>query len=138
MCVRQKLDIVGIKLSLRQWSRFSRDERATLGDAACDVPEARAHYRTHVLDLIAARTDEPAVFLPTTSFPEWECSDRMPEAVAVQAARDGVQPPTPSTWAQLTPLQRFALIKLARSQHENENFVPAMREFGLLATDVPA
>ena len=27
MIARQKLDIVGIKLSLRQWSRFTRDER---------------------------------------------------------------------------------------------------------------
>ncbi|WP_264996320.1 nitrate reductase associated protein, partial [Kozakia baliensis] len=28
----------------------------------------------------------------------------------------------------------FALIKLARSKHENENFVPAMKEFGLLSS----
>jgi hypothetical protein len=31
----------------------------------------------------------------------------------------------------LTPLQRFALIKLTRSQHENNNFLPALIEFGL-------
>lgn len=41
-------------------------------------------------------------------------------------------PPTATQWAALLPLQRFALVKLARSRHENENFVPAMREFGLL------
>jgi hypothetical protein len=35
-------------------------------------------------------------------------------------------------WASLLPLQRFALIKLSRSNHENHNFVPALQEFGLL------
>ena len=35
-------------------------------------------------------------------------------------------------WANLTPLQRFALIKLTKSQHENNNFLPALAEFGLL------
>lgn len=29
MIARQKLDIIGIKLSLRQWSRFTREERAS-------------------------------------------------------------------------------------------------------------
>jgi hypothetical protein len=34
-------------------------------------------------------------------------------------------------WASLTPLQRFALIKLSRSGHENSNFLPALQEFQL-------
>jgi hypothetical protein len=28
--------------------------------------------------------------------------------------------------------QRFALFKLTRPNHDNDNFIPAMREFGLL------
>ena len=32
----------------------------------------------------------------------------------------------------LSPLQRFTLVKLSRAKHDNVNFVPAMREFGLL------
>jgi hypothetical protein len=35
-------------------------------------------------------------------------------------------------WASLTPLQRFALIKLSRSGHENRNFLPALQEFDLV------
>ena len=35
-------------------------------------------------------------------------------------------------WAALAPLQRFALYKLTRPGHKNENFLPAMREFTLL------
>jgi len=36
-------------------------------------------------------------------------------------------------WKNLNSLQRFALIKLTRGGHENENFIPALREFGLTA-----
>jgi hypothetical protein len=35
-------------------------------------------------------------------------------------------------WAELTPLQRFALIKLSRPSHENQNFPKALQEFHLL------
>ena len=63
---------------------------------------------------------------------DWREEGRMPEAVRIQAQADGIAPPTARQWASLLPLQRFALVKLARSKHENENFVPAMREFGLL------
>ncbi len=41
-------------------------------------------------------------------------------------------PPTLTQWAGLSPLQRFAIFKLTRPGHTNENFVPAMREFGLI------
>ncbi|MDR9402251.1 MAG: nitrate reductase associated protein, partial [Halothece sp. Uz-M2-17] len=35
-------------------------------------------------------------------------------------------------WQKLTPLQRFALIKLSRPSHENKNFYPALKEFAIL------
>ncbi|MFT8717911.1 nitrate reductase associated protein [Acetobacter sp.] len=132
MITRQKLDIVGIKLSLRQWSRFSREERGTLTELSCETPDEQTAYRALVLQLIAARSDEAPTYLLTQNFDDWQRNDRMPEAVKVQSVADGVLPPTAEQWAALTPLQRFSLIKLARSKHENENFVPAMKEFGIL------
>ncbi|GBQ22632.1 hypothetical protein AA12717_1254 [Gluconacetobacter sacchari DSM 12717] len=132
MIARQKLDIAGIKLSLRQWSQLSREGRGRLADLRCGTAEEREAYRALVLCLIAARSDEPPRYLATADFADWREAGRMPDAVRAQADADGVPPPTPAQWAALTPLQRFALIKLARSQHENENFVPAMREFGVL------
>jgi len=133
MSVRQKLDLVGVKLSLRQWSKLSRDERDRLMTLGCTPGEEQAQYRACLLGLIAARTDEPAVFLADMSHDDWMRDDRMPDAVLVQARKDGIAPPSPRAWAGLSPLQRFALVKLARSSHENENFVPAMVEFGLAA-----
>jgi Conserved nitrate reductase-associated protein (Nitr_red_assoc) len=35
-------------------------------------------------------------------------------------------------WATLTPDQRFALLKLSRSNHENRNFLPALKEFQVI------
>lgn len=132
MITRQKLDIVGIKMTLRQWSRLSREERGRLVEALCDTREEQDVYRALVLDLIAARADEPARFLPPLTFEDWREDDQMPEAVSAQAKADGVPAPTPEQWAALSPIERFALIKLARSRHENENFVPALKEFGIL------
>ncbi|KXV23424.1 hypothetical protein AD934_00165 [Gluconobacter oxydans] len=132
MITRQKLDIVGIKMTLRQWSRLSREERSRLVEVLCDTPAEQDACRTLVLDLIAARADEPVRFLPPLTFEDWREEDQMPEAVSIQAKADGVPAPTPQQWARLSPLERFALIKLARSKHENENFVPALKEFGIL------
>ncbi|WP_282760482.1 nitrate reductase associated protein [Komagataeibacter saccharivorans] len=132
MIARQKLDIVGIKLSLRQWSRFTRDERGQLADLPCETVPEQATYRELVAHLIATRSDEPLRPLASRGLEAWRDADRMPDTVKTQAQADGVAPPTAVQWATLQPLQRFALVKLARSKHENENFVPAMLEFGLL------
>lgn len=132
MITRQKLDVVGIKLSLRQWSRFSREERGTLTELSCEMPDEQSAYRAFVLQLISERSDEQPTYLLTQNFDDWRRNDRMPESVKVQSSADDVPPPTAEQWATLTPLQRFSLIKLARSKHENENFVPAMKEFGIL------
>jgi len=132
MVVRQKLDIVGIKMTLRQWSRLSREERGGLVNMFCDTDAEQDAYSALVQELILTRTDEPVGYLPPQALEDWRGAGRMPEGVALQAAADGVMAPTLEQWARLSPLERFALIKLARSKHDNENFVPALKEFGIL------
>jgi hypothetical protein len=56
----------------------------------------------------------------------------VPGAVKAKAELLGLPAPSQHLWAGLTPLQRFTLLKLTRDGHDNENFVPALREFGLL------
>jgi len=132
MIARQKLDIVGIKMTLRQWSGLTREERGRLVDMHCDTDAEQTVYSALVQDLILTRTDEPVGYLPIQGLEDWREEGRMPEAVSIQAEADGVMVPTLDQWARLSPLERFALIKLARSKHENENFVPALKEFGIL------
>lgn len=134
MAVRLKLDLCGIKLTLRQWSRFTRGDRFALLMRRCAGPGEIAAYREVLTALIAARTGEVARVLAETPCGGWDLAERTPEVVANYARSLGLAPPTAGQWAALSRLQRFALIKLTRDNHDNVNFEPAMREFGLIPT----
>lgn len=133
MAVRFNLDLCGVKLSLRQWSKFTRDDRAQLLSMHCDTAEATGEYRQLLTSLIEAKCAEPVKLLPIEERPEWSDAQRVPSSVADYAMSLELEPPTQSQWASLTHLQRFTLLKLARASHDNVNFIPALREFGLLA-----
>ena len=132
MIVRFKLDQCGVKLSLRQWCRFTRDERAFLVDTPCYSADAARAYRDELVRLIEARGGEKAVEVPIDPNPPWSQGSRVPGRLVAWAEGLGVLAPTAEQWERLTPLQRFALFKLTRPAHDNDNFLPAMREFGLL------
>jgi hypothetical protein len=133
MAVRLKLDRSGIKLSLRQWSRFSREDRAELLDTPCGSAVEVCAYHDRLVELVAQRANEAAKPLPEPPTVLWELIGEAPPVVAAYAQSVGVPPPTDYQWRRLTELQRFVLIKLTRDNHDNVNFVPAMREFGLVA-----
>jgi len=133
MAVRLKLDRSGIKLTLRQWSRFTRDDRHALLAAPCRTGVEMAAYRERLVELVALRAKEEAKPLADPPAPIWESAMATPPVVASFAQSVGVSPPSARAWGELTELQRFALIKLTRDNHDNVNFIPAMREFGLVA-----
>jgi hypothetical protein len=132
MAVRFKLDRCGVKLSLRQWSRFGADERSRLLRLECERREEIDAYRRELEELIQLHSSQPPEYLPIEVQPLWADAARVPEQVLQFAAQVQVSPPSGSQWASLSALQRFTLIKLSRAKHDNINFVPAMREFGLL------
>lgn len=131
MAVRFKLDLAEVKLSLRQWSRFTQADRRELLVLACATPAEIDAYRARLIVLIAERVGESAKPLPEAACPLWRQSHATPGAVIVQAASADLPAPSVRQWAALSPLQRFALLKLTREGHDNVNFVPAMQEFGL-------
>jgi hypothetical protein len=131
MTVRLKLDLCGIKLSLRQWSRFDRTERAELVRRPCAAIAERRAYRRQLEVLIRDRTDEPVETLAVDADPPWADRTKVAVQVGAQARRKGLPPPNPAAWATLSDLERFALVKLARPGHDNDNFAAALREFGL-------
>ena len=83
-------------------------------------------------ELINLRADGQMKSLEKPPEPLWEQSSETPEAVRVFARSIFVQAPSDADWEGLTPLQRFALLKLSRDNHDNVNFIPALREFGLV------
>lgn len=132
MIVRLKLDLAGIKLTLRQWSQFERPERQQLVERPCSGEAEVKIYRRYVLELIALRADEPPVDMVVDPDPIWGRIDTVPERLVLQARELDLAPPTLQQWRAITPLQRFTLFKLTRPGHDNDNFEPAMAEFGLL------
>jgi hypothetical protein len=132
MAVRFKLDRCGVKLSLRQWSHFEAEERSRLLQRACHKPPEVEAYRGELEALIRTRSNQPAEYLPIEAAPPWADASRVPPQLIEFAA--GLQVPAPSSvrWATLSPLQRFVLLKLSRAKHDHVNFIPAMREFGLI------
>ncbi len=129
MVVRYKLDTAGVKLKLSHWHRFSQEERRQLAIAPCEDDTAVQAYREQLQAMVVRYFGQPAKTLDVVENPPW-LNEAVPAAVAQQAAAHHLAVP-PERWRQLTPLQRFVLIKLSRAGHENINFVPAMEEFGL-------
>lgn len=131
MQVRYKLDTCGIKLKLSDWNHFSQAERETLVDTPFTTEDEIQAYRQSLQELVLKQTGSLPSELPVESHPAWMDETAIPPSVQEKAQEFGVSL-TPHQWAGLTPLQRFALIKLSRSSHENRNFLPALEEFHLI------
>jgi hypothetical protein len=131
MIVRLKLDTCGVKLKLAEWNRFTQAECQQLVELPCDRDSEIATYRDYVSQLIFQHTGHEASLLSIDPQPPWSNDREIPESIVTKAAQEGLKIDL-SQWQNLTIIQRFALIKLTRSQHENNNFLPAMKEFSLL------
>ena len=130
MQVRLKLDTCGIKLKLAEWNCFTQAERAVLVELPCENPDQVSKYQSYLRELILQHTGKPATDLAIAPQPAWLNTQEIPADVQTKATSVGVDL-TLEQWVNLTPLQRFALIKLSRSSHENANFLPALQEFNL-------
>lgn len=130
MVVRHHLDTCGVKLKLEHWNHFTKDERQALVDWPCQSEAEAQTYREKLQALITDQTGTPAKTLEVQPQPPWSDPSAVPEAVRDKFAQQNVSL-TLEQWAALSELQRFALIKLCRPSHENQNFIPAVKEFGL-------
>ena len=82
--------------------------------------------------IILNRTGEPAGELLPDPNPAWLNEHSIPKRVQ-DAFRATDHELTLGQWTALTPLQRFALIKLTRPGHETASkFLQAVKEFDLL------
>ncbi len=131
MVVRYKLDICGVKLKLAHWHQLSQAERLTLVELPCQTDEEVVLYRQSLRDLVKLHTGQWPADLSIGQLPAWRSLSQIPKDVEEQCQRLGV-PLSLQQWADLGDLQRFVIVKLSQSHHENSNFLPACREFGLV------
>jgi hypothetical protein len=131
MQVRLKLDTCGIKLKLNQWNQLSQADRRELVERPCETESEIQTYREFLCQLVQDRTGAIASELPVDPSPPWLNAATIPPDVSDKSASVGF-PLSVQQWASLSPVQRFALLKLSRSNHENHNFLPALKEFQLV------
>lgn len=131
MQVRMKLDTCGVKLKLTHWHQFSQQERQTLVEMPCLTDDEVEAYGEYVQQLVIGHTGTPASELSIDANPAWMDTQRIPDSVQ-EKAQEFELLITAQQWQELQPEQRFALIKLSRSSHENKNFYPALQEFHLV------
>jgi hypothetical protein len=132
MIVRMKLDTCGVKLKLAEWNHFNQAECERLVELPCEGSADIAAYRDYVSKLIFQHTGHEASLLSIEPNPAWLNDRELPTTVLAKSTEAGLEI-TVAQWASLTPIQRFALIKLTRSSHENNNFLPALQEFNLVS-----
>lgn len=131
MSVRYKLDTCGVKLKLAHWNHFPQDVCLQLVEQPTTTSEEIKAYRTLLYKLAEKYTDIPLKDLPIEETPAWMDETTIPDSVQQKAEEMKVKI-SQIQWKNLTPLQRFALIKLSRPSHENHNFLPALKEFHLI------
>lgn len=126
LCVRRKLDLIGLKLKLSHWLALSQPEREEIVLWA-DDPDSLQALRTHLQGRTAAMADGEAKPLPPAVAEPWQQRGELPQEVARAAADRGITL-TMMHWGELAELERFALCKLARPGHDHHNLEAAFSE----------
>ena len=126
LAVRRKLDLAGLKLSLKAWTAMTRAERL----AVCHLPvegEGDLHVYREALTGFAERAGHPVA--PLEGGPvdpgAWS-AERLPETVAARAP--GV---TLAQWSALPEEARYVLLKLSEARRTPEKLDAALRELRL-------
>ena len=83
-------------------------------------------------EVLLQQPGKPGTDLAVDENPPWMDAGTIPESVSAKAQELDITISL-EQWASLQPIERFALIKLSRSSHENKNFLPALQEFKVVA-----
>lgn len=126
LCVRRKLDLVGVKLKLNHWLALEQQQRQELVDWS-DAPTHWSGLREHLRDLTREMADGVAKDLPPAVDEAWQQVNAVPAVIAEAAQKRGVSISS-GAWAGLSELDRFALCKLARPGHDHHNLDAAFIE----------
>ena len=126
LCVRRKLDLMGLKLKLSHWLELSQEQRQELVNWS-DAPEDLEQCREHLRLLTRSMADGLAKDLSPAVDSPWQQADSMPVEVADAAQARGVRL-TAAQWADLSELDRFCLCKLVRPGHDHHNLAAAFSE----------
>ena len=126
--VRMKLDLTGVKISLKGWLAFSLEERWVLCHLPVETEEEKKNFSSY-LDFLSHRYfGEKVALVPPVTGPPWEDPSCIPASVQDMSQETG-RPITLQEWSRWNIYQRYALCKLSTSKNEPEEFSGLLSEF---------
>jgi hypothetical protein len=124
--VRMKLDLTGIKISLKDWLAFSFEERTVLCHLPIDIVEERTAFSSYVDFLSRKYRGQPAAVTEVMTSALWK-QTVVPKRVAERSAAVG-SAVTLAEWSRWQDPQRYALYKTAVSKSQPEAFEKVLNE----------
>ncbi len=82
--VRMKLDITGVKISLKTWQAFTLEERWALCHLPVETEEERGNFSSYIAFLTRRYVGEEPTRVPTATYLPWEDLARVPEPVRME------------------------------------------------------
>jgi hypothetical protein len=125
--VRMKLDLTGVKLSLKDWLAFHIEERTIICHLPVDDEDEKQAFRKYLNFLSLQYCGAPAKSVPPMDPFSWEISDRVPGPVLEQSGRNG-KAVALEEWKNWASHQRYALYKTAVSKSEPEKFFAVLEQ----------
>ncbi len=124
--VRMKLDLTGLKISLRDWLACSFEERTALCHLPINSVEETQAFTAYVDFLCRKNKGEPAEVTEVLDPVLWSAAE-VPAAVAQKSAAC-FNIVMLSEWQHSEPHQRYALYKTAISKSQPEAFAAILDE----------
>jgi hypothetical protein len=122
MTARRKLDLVGLKIHLKEWTALTLSERLVICHFPVSSREEREVLAAFLKEAVARHSGaQPAPCEPLTE----DAPDALPDRVAKRFAELALPA---ALWRQFDPDQRFVLAKFARDSSV-ERFLAAWKEF---------
>lgn len=125
--VRMKLDVTGVRLSLKHWLAFHIEERTIICHLPVDHEDEKHAFINYLIFLCQQYCGGPAQMLPPIDPSFWEISDQVPRPVLERCSDNGDSVAL-KEWIGWSSHQRYGLYKTAISKSEPENFFAVLDE----------
>ena len=126
LCVRRKLDLIGIKLKLTHWQEFNLTEKSKI----VNWPDSRKellNLKEFLKDKTSNSKYGEAKEIKESINEPWQNNTKVPYKVLKAAQKRGINI-SDEKWKNLSELDRFAFCKLIRPSHEHNNLDKAFDE----------
>jgi len=126
LCVRRKLDLIGIKLKLTHWLDFNLNEKTKIVNWP-DTQNELLDLKIFLKKITSNSKYGEAKEIERSINQPWQDKNKIPEQVLNAAIERGIKISI-EKWRNLNELDRFAFCKLIRPSHEHQNLGKAFDE----------